>query len=191
MATVIGAVLEATLPEVTRGVGVALPALRALTLQGTPLAGAALQASALGGVAESLPRLSANEIMRQLRVMGLPVRRQSALQAIKALRSQVDAYSNILNLTPGRIPLQSMIPYAGSRQRLKYQYTVQITGTDAMTGELRTQFIRINNPSLITKNQAMALAADTVLGNEQYQMSEITDAAVTLVTRQNPRIAND
>lgn len=188
MASVISDILEATLPGVTRGVGLALPYLHSLTLQGTPLGGGILKHKALIGPPPSLPRLSANEVIRQLRTLGFHVRRQNALKAISAIRQQAESMSYVNALPNGRRPLMNGIPFSSHNIRLKYQVTVSLTGHDATTGELRQQFIRINSPSLITKNQAMADAAELVLGRAKYEFGDVVDASVTLYVRQNPGI---
>lgn len=188
MASVIADILEATLPGVTRGVGLALPYLHSLTLQGTPLGGELIRHKGFIGPPPSLPRLSANEVIRQLRDLGFHVRRQNALKAISAIRQQADSMSYIQALPNGMRPIMGSVPFNVQRQRLKYQVTVALTGHDATTGELRQQFIRINSPSLITKNKAMADAAELVLGRAKYEFGDIVDASVTLYTRQNPGI---
>jgi hypothetical protein len=190
MAGLISSIIEATIPELTTGIGIALPYLKSLTLQGTPLSGIAREAWSTGAVGEQLPRLSANEIIRRTRSLGFGVNRKKALKAIKAMKAQVDAFIYISKLSKGRRPLASKVPLTDQRQRLKYQYTVQLVGTSLKTGEPYTQYIRINQPRLISKNQAIDLAIPYAeLGTSGDEMT-VDKADVPIITRQNPNIVN-
>jgi len=190
MAGLISSIIEATLPELTAGVGIALPYIKSLTLQGTPLSGIARKEWSTGIAAKQLPRLSSNEIIRRARSLGFQVQRDNALKAIRAMKGQIDAFAYISSLSKGRRPLASKIPLTDQRQRLKYQYTVQLSGTSISTGEPYTQYIRINSPRLISKNQAIDLAIPYAeLGTSGDEMT-IDKADVPVITRQNPNLEN-
>jgi len=190
MAGLISSIIEATAPELTAGIGIALPYLKSLTLQGTPLSGIAREAWSTGVIGEQLPKLSANEVIRRTRALGFGVNRQTALKVIKAFRQQADAFISITKLTPGQRPLASQVPLTDQRQRLKYQYTVQLSGTALESGEPYTQYIRINSPRLISKNQAIDLAIPYAeLGTSGDAMS-VDKTDVVIITRQNPNIDN-
>lgn len=190
MPSVLGGLVEAILPPLTRGVGVALPALHALTVQGTLLQGSTLRAASLGGIVTEAPILSANEIIRQVRAMGLPLRRQSALQAIAAMRQQVSAHEYVVSLTGGRMPIASRLPFTATRQRLSYQYTVKVVGTDMETGLQSVGFVRINNTRLMTKNQAVAEAMATIDFGTSAGLTDVNTGDVIMITKQNPNIVN-
>jgi len=186
MANTLIGVLEATIPELTAGAGIALPALRSLALQGTPIAGRALGQISVSGAIGELPKLSANEIIRQVRSMGFGVRRKVALQTIKSIREQAESFVYVQTLKGGERPLASRIPLTDTKQRKKYQYLVRIEGTSALTGELTNQYIRINSSHLITTNAAEAMALSAFWTGDYGLLPEVTGHETELITRQNP-----
>jgi len=188
MASTLERLVGAVNPELTAGIGIALPAMTSLSVQGTLLYPIIERAAGRIPTTASLPKLSANEIIRRVRQMGFGVKRQPALKAIKAMKTQAASYDYISTLTPGAKPLMSMVPFASDKQPLKYQYTVLLTGTDRDTGEQNYQYIRINSPRLLSKNQATAMATDAILEKQKYQITDVTEGTVLLITRENPNI---
>jgi len=175
-----------TIPGITEGVHLALPYLTQLSLQGSPLSGETIKAVSLGGIAEKLQSLSANEIIRQVRSLGFGVNRQSALRVIKALKGQIQSHEYIQSVASNAAPRAARVPLAGSRQTFKYHVRMSVTGRDSITGETTQQYVTVTSTRLITKAQAQAEAALIVLQGEGYDMADLQSVDVITYTRQNP-----
>lgn len=186
MAITLEAIARAVVPEITGGVGAALPAIAGLAAQGTPFAGTRIAARTLGGVAPTMPKLSANEIIRQVRSMGFRVRRQNALKVISGIREQQDAMTYIAGLSPNQRPRMARVPLATDRQRLKYQVKIAVTGRNRFTGEEQTQMITLNSPRLISRNEAYAAAGDAATTEQAYAFEAITGFEMISYTINNP-----
>jgi len=188
MATILESVVESIIPGMTEGVRTALPYLTAMTLQGTSLSGSTLSAIAQGGIAPAGPRLSANEIIRRLRSNGFSVRTQIAKRTIATIRRAVTSQEYVTSL-PGHVkPLASKIAPSWFRQEFKYYVRVGVTGLDRNTGELRTQWVTVTSPRLLSINDAKGQAALIVTGTETYDMVDITGIDIASYTKMNPAL---
>jgi hypothetical protein len=171
--------------EVTAGLREALPYITHLAQQGTILDRAANEARLLGGVSEKTSELSANEIIRRVRLEGFEVRRQAALKVIKQVKSQVQTRSYIAGLRPSQRPLMTRLPFASTKQTAKYNYHITVVGTDANTGDATTQNIIVASDRLISKREAETQAILAVIGDEKYQMVDIRGAETQNITLRN------
>lgn len=164
----------------------ALPMLHALSFQGSSLAGEAIRSKGLGAISQELPRLSANEIIRQVRTAGFHLNRKNALAVIAGFRRQIAGHEYTQGVSAGYLPRASLLPLATTRQSSKYYITVSVTGSLQVTGQPFTQFVTVGSNRLLTKGQATSIAESMVMGNPSYQFGGITESQVMTYTVINP-----
>ena len=174
------------LRHATRGLGLAHPYIISLASVGTPIGLQAVEQRLIGVKRLQGSRLSANEIIRQVRQLGLSVRRQDALRLIRDVRGLAEGHGYVNSLTAGARPRRDLLPLGLTRQRERYHVTIGLRGIDGMTGEERVQFVTVTSNRLITKSQASEIAIDAVLGKETYALTDIVDHEIVSYTRQNP-----
>ena len=129
------------------------------------------------------PLLSANEIIRQVRVAGFKVQRQAALKVIAQVKAQVAARAYIAGLRPNQLPLSGKLSVGPYAQQSRYKYIVMVKGKDASTGLAGTQHVTIWSNSLRSTSDAELQAVLTVGVGNQYQITELSGVTTIDILR--------
>ena len=125
------------------------------------------------GVAQGF---SANAILNLLTASGLGVNRAKGLAVIKALRTPfgaptiTKAVGNPYGLDPA---LFRAAPYPTAKN---YTYVFKVTGTSPVTGLEGVQYINVTSDTLLTYDDAAALAETAVEINGSGQVLEDTES---------------
>lgn len=176
------------IPGITKGVRTALPYVQKLALQGTGLSDPAINARLLGGILPTMPRLSANEIIRQVRAAGFGVNRQRALDAIRLLRGNTE-FTDSFNSASGRYrPRMADVPLSAHAQRSKYYIKVTVSQVNDETGDTSLRHLTLRSDRLLTPDDITASIAGVMGSGEAYTDVSYEDHVVTSYTIRNPEL---
>jgi len=187
MASLIGLeTVGGLIPGLTEATKLALPYIEKLTLQGT-LASSDIARSVLeGGIPRLAPRLSSNEILRQLRAAGLGMRRSVGLKAIKTIRAIADNTTRIHGLTGSAVPLKASIPFATSKQANTYYIRTMVRTYNPDLDTYETRAITLRSNRLMSNNDIADRLSSLLASSGNYATVEYAGHVVMTYTQRVP-----
>jgi hypothetical protein len=129
--------------------------------------------------------MSANAFYRDLRQQGIAPRRQQALELMKIAKGVIARTPDEPFRPLNRVPSGSELAAWPSKNATGVMQNVTLVYRDRITGHLARTYWRINTPNGITRERALAMAADAysehAVSYEQDLIGAIHTSAYRLV----------
>lgn len=135
--------------------------------------------SALSAFAET--DLTATAALSKLREAGLSIGNEKGFKLYKALRSNIDARSYILNVKNSVLSNPDRYGEALTSTLRQYSYKVRINAVDSEGENAFTQYITISSNDVLTKEQIYSMGEDiagnsNILYGQEFQSMTVVEA---------------
>lgn len=104
--------------------------------------------------------LSANAILSRLKENGLGIRRSNGLSIISQLRNVISTRPYVANVGVNKQLTIDNLPTALTDIRRNFSYEIRIDGRLDATGEKASTYVTVTSDELLTKQEALDIAAD-------------------------------
>jgi len=131
--------------------------------------------------------LGISEIQEKLRALEAPTRRADILELVHAVQERITAGVNLRSLRDDLRPDPSRLASPITNTLRRFSFIVRIDGTDAETGEDRSEIVTVSSSTLLTgrelKDKALSFVPDIEEARSGSDMlSGITEPSAVVLT---------